>query len=324
MLNFIESKYMKQLITTALCIAFMSEIAISQQLPVTDEYVLNRYALSPANAGIDKGFDVFTNVRQNWLGVTGAPLTQTIGFNGPLDNGKMGLGGQIMLDQAGIFHQVNASLSYAYIVKINETQALRFGLAAGMLENYIDLSGHSTDLDPALQSQSINTHTFDASFGVGYSYGSLTVGVAIPHLLQTAIKNDANNSVYTVERQYRGYAYKPFALCKSWDVEPIVVVNKTANSALEYEVSGLIRFQKQIWLTAIYRNSGELGVGAGLQYKRLLFNYTLEFGMSGISNASSGGSHDFTLGILLGKNNKRLKDPIFLKHIDGSEPYQKW
>ena len=153
---------MKHFFTTLLVIVLISPMAFSQQLPATDEYLLNRFSLSPANAGIDNGFGAFSSLRQNWVGIAGAPQTQTISFNGPLNEGKMGFGGNITMDQAGIFRQMQASLDYSYIVKISDKQNIRFGIAAGMNEAYIDLSGHGADGDPIVNGQSINKYLFNA------------------------------------------------------------------------------------------------------------------------------------------------------------------
>ena len=121
----------------------------------------------------------------------------------------------------------------------------------------------------------------------------------------------------------RGYIYQSFPINKNWDIEPIAVINKGISANMLYDLSATISFQKQLWVSILARNTGVIGTGVGFQYKRLLVHYTMEFATSGIENVSTG-THDFTVGILLGKNNKRLKDPIFLKHLGGVEPYQKW
>src|SRR5215216_4856179 len=58
-----------------LSLQFIITAGIAQQKPFYTQYVLNNYVLNPALTGIENYTDVKMSVRDQWVGLTGAPKT---------------------------------------------------------------------------------------------------------------------------------------------------------------------------------------------------------------------------------------------------------
>ena len=83
----------------------------TQTLPLTNQYLVNRYVLSPSYAGLDDGVKIFASYRDQWVDFKGAPVTKIVNIHSPVGN-NIGVGGQIISDREGIFERLFGTLSY--------------------------------------------------------------------------------------------------------------------------------------------------------------------------------------------------------------------
>src|SRR6186997_3637755 len=74
---------MKKIILAAVACAG-SLFAISQAKPFYTQYILNNYILNPALSGIENYTDVKMSVRDQWVGLNGAPKTMYFSAHGPI------------------------------------------------------------------------------------------------------------------------------------------------------------------------------------------------------------------------------------------------
>src|SRR3954470_14683906 len=111
---------------------------VSQQLPQYSQYMLNEMAINPAVAGRDDFAEVRSNNRHQWVGIPDAPRTYMLTLQGPIEQGKMGLGMGIYTDIVGPTRRTGINFSYAYHLKLTEKYNLSMGLSAGLLQWGID------------------------------------------------------------------------------------------------------------------------------------------------------------------------------------------
>ena len=64
------------------CLAAV-QTAHAQAKPYYTQYILNNYILNPAITGIENYTDVKLSYRNQWAGITGAPLTTYLSIHGP-------------------------------------------------------------------------------------------------------------------------------------------------------------------------------------------------------------------------------------------------
>jgi len=145
---------------------------LSQQKPHYTQYVLNQYIINPAISGIENYVDVKMSVRDQWVGLSGAPKTSYLTIHAPLGKkdyrtsatsysipgenprGKYywenytaaephhGIGFSVINDKTGSYNRFTSTLSYAYHIGLSPTTNLSAGFAAGISKISIDRTMH--------------------------------------------------------------------------------------------------------------------------------------------------------------------------------------
>src|SRR5476649_1649765 len=136
-------KYAKKYILFAF-IAFSAAKSYAQQTIQFSQYVFNGLAVNPAYAGYKDDWTLNLSSRIQWVGINGAPKTNTISIDG-LTNGenkKVGLGLLASTDQLGPQSTTSVYANYAYRLQLdaNDTKRLCFGVAAGLIQYSLDAS----------------------------------------------------------------------------------------------------------------------------------------------------------------------------------------
>lgn len=314
----------KTLIISALAaIPFMAE---GQQSPLSSQYVVNKFPLSDAYAGFNGNTELFLGARQMWTGISGAPSSRMIRGNMPFAK-NAGLGIAVSSDRVGIFNTFGAAVSYAYHIRMSSNNAISIGLDGGIIDHNINLSGltGTAGSDPLVLTSSALDNTMpDAGLGILYSGRKLNFGLSAQHLLEGKLVNadtDKDESVYTVKRHLGLHASYPFLINRNWSLEAIAVARQTLASPLFYEITGVLFYQDLLWVGPTYRKGSSIGVNLGIAPMDIfLLNYTWETASGGIYGAS-GGSHEITLGILVGENNNPALSPF--RAARSGKPYLK-
>lgn len=152
-----------------ICVAAVSQ---AQQRAHYTQYVINPFIINPALTGIENYTDVKIALRDQWVGLNGAPKTTYLTVHGPIGKndyrtsatsfrvpgenprGKAywetytaaephhGIGLNIVNDQTGNFRFLSASATYAYHLGLNATTNLSGGFSAGITKVSIDRSKH--------------------------------------------------------------------------------------------------------------------------------------------------------------------------------------
>ena len=305
---------MKKVFVLIIAVYSFSLTVNAQRLPESEQYLINKFALSPSYAGLSD-IGVFAGFRKQWTDISGSPTSKFININGPLSNKKVGVGATIISDETDIFTHFFASLSYAYHLKIAEDHTLSFGISAAAFESRIDLTKIVTETpifnDPIIAAkQSFSETVFNAGASLLYTFKGLNVGVNVPILFDSKSLYNRENKIdeFMLTRHYIGHASMDINAGSTIMVVPYVIVKATDYSPLDYQISALIKYNKQVWLGAGYRSDGGMGISAGfILSNQFIMNYTYEFMGKGILGKSSG-THDINLGIYFGKEIKKLKE----------------
>ncbi|MBL0343396.1 MAG: PorP/SprF family type IX secretion system membrane protein [Bacteroidetes bacterium] len=89
-------KLLKCVILSAITLVFAQQGAKAQFEPQFTQYMFNEMFINPAYAGSREQISATMVYRNQWVGLEGAPKTQTASIHGPLMNKKLGLGLTIM------------------------------------------------------------------------------------------------------------------------------------------------------------------------------------------------------------------------------------
>jgi type IX secretion system PorP/SprF family membrane protein len=120
--------------TEFLLLAFVFGLSgrlVAQQEPMFTKYWFNPLLFNPAYAGSNEHLTINALHRRQWLGIEGAPVTQSLSAHSPFSEGRAGAGIQLMNDKAGATGVFDVHFSYAYRIQIGEAWRLAGGLQAG-------------------------------------------------------------------------------------------------------------------------------------------------------------------------------------------------
>jgi len=308
----------------------------AQQLPLYSQYVENGFLLNPAMAGSRMYSPLRLSLRQQWAGVEGAPETQALSFNknmgekcstcnvmgNPLSrrnkqNG-VGLGGYFFNDNYGAISRTGIEFSYAYHLQLTRKRLGQTGtrLAFGLGGVFYQYKFDGKDIpvnDPLYTGTDEVSYVPDANFGVFLYNDDYFVGLSAAHLFQSAVKmgdNNINDDI--MMRHFYATAGYTFHIRDLVDLEPSVIVRKTINSDLYYDISTKL-FINHFWMAVSYRTNDQIVGMVGVNYNQYYIGYSYDHYTDNLIADSSNGTHEITLGINFDIPNKmkrasRLKE----------------
>ncbi len=300
---------------------------MSQQDPLSSQYMFNTMTYNPGIAGTSGMICATALNRQQWVGFDGAPNTTVFNISAPfsLFNRKHGAGIVIESDNIGFDKDINLSAAYSYHIDMSNGK-LGIGINLGMINKLLEPtwkipSGDGftqPDQDPLIPVNKESFVAFDAGFGVYLKgdkyYGSLSV----THLNQPKIrftKNEAEISTYISRHYYLTAGYTMQLPNPSLELLPSFFVYSDGKVA-QINVTSLLRYNKKVWGGVSYRAGDAITGLVGFElYNGIRIGYSYDFPMSDIRKNTSG-SHEFMVNycfdLNLGKSPMRYKSIRFL------------
>lgn len=254
---------MKPLAPLALSIALLlGASARAQQDPLYSQYMFNMLAVNPAYAGSADIFTVMALSRHQWVGLEGAPSTQTLLAHTPLKREAMSVGLSILNDRIGPTRQTGAHADLAYRIRTGPESRLAFGLKGGVNLYQADLAGLAT-VDPDAANASVRGEVMpNFGFGLWWHSARHYAGLSTPKLLENEIDARTGSGIVTaVERRHyfltAGYVLD---LNRSVKFKPSIMARMVQGAPLSVDVNANFLFHERIWLGALYRVGNGFGV----------------------------------------------------------------
>ena len=96
------------------------------------QYMYNTISVNPAYAGSRGVMSISGLHRSQWVGLDGAPRTQTLSMNTPIgESNRVGLGVSIVNDEIGPTQETYFDIDFSYTIPTSDVGKLSFGLKAG-------------------------------------------------------------------------------------------------------------------------------------------------------------------------------------------------
>lgn len=300
---------MKKILILAIAVFGLSE-AFGQQNPLYSQYMFNDYAVNPAIGGTVDFYDVRSNHRYQWSGITDAPRTYTLTAHGPMKNRKMGIGGFLYTDHVGPTRRTGVMFSYSYILKINDNMRLSFGAAGGLLQWTVDAAKITLrdEGDQVLSNGLQSTLVPDAKFGMffyrpntnpyalGYKY---YVSVSAPNLLQNKLYffDNQTSTLSKLEDHYYAAGGYQFEVGSDFKIEPSFLVKYVDPAPIQFDLNARVIYQDKVWLGGSYRTDDAISLMVGyLHRSALMIGYSYDITTTNLGNYSNG-THEVMLGI---------------------------
>ncbi|MFV5695957.1 type IX secretion system membrane protein PorP/SprF [Flavobacterium sp. LB3P122] len=274
---------------------FTGIISYAQQDAQFSQYMYNTININPAYAGSRGALSIFALHRTQWVGLDGAPVTNAVSVNTPINNSNLGLGVSIINDKIGPTHENTISADLSYTIPTSETFKLSFGIKA--TANLFDLDVtrlNPVDDDPTLHDYN---NKFSPNIGAGIYYHSDKgyVGLSVPNLIESNRYDDNEVRIFKEKINYYLIAGYVFDLNESVKFKPALLTKMVQGAPLQVDVSGSFMFNDKFMVGIAYRWSAALSGMVGFQVSDSLYiGYGYDRERTNLKNYNSG-SHEIFL-----------------------------
>ena len=286
--------------------------ANGQQLPQLTQYMMNNYAINPAVAGMQDYYQIRTTIRNQWVGIDGAPKTLSFGIHSPLKNDRLGLGLSVVSDEIGPAQEDYVDVNLSYTIPFTESAELSFGLKAGFHNLSTDWS-KGMIFDPSDTAFSQNISLFSPTIGAGlYMHSSKWyLGMSIPNFLVTEHYDDFRNSIASESIHYYFIGGYVFDMKNNIKLKPAFLLKAVPGSPSIADFSLNALFNESFTLGVSNRFDESFSGLVGFQLSQTFFlGYAYDYNTS-IGNNYTGGTHEIMLRFELQKVTKILSPRFF-------------
>tara|TARA_R110000796_G_scaffold104102_1_gene213839 strand:- start:222048 stop:222935 length:888 start_codon:yes stop_codon:yes gene_type:complete len=248
-----------------------SNTVLGQQDAQYTQYMYNTVSVNPGYAGSRGHMSVAALYRSQWVGLDGAPKTQTLNVHSPIGYRGVGLGVSIVGDQIGPTSESNFDVDFSYTIQTSREAKLSFGLKASI--NLLDIKFSELNQyapDQTLQENIDNRLSPNIGAGVYYHTNKFYAGLSVPRFLQTSHFDES--SLSTAKEQMNFYLITGYV----WDLNPFLKFKPTL---LTKAVQGA---PVQVDISANFMLNDKFIVGAGYRWDAAVtamvgFNISNEF-----------------------------------------------
>ncbi|MBC8770610.1 type IX secretion system membrane protein PorP/SprF [Arenibacter sp. BSSL-BM3] len=266
--------YRKSLLVTVLMLFSLFAGLYAQQDAQYTQYMYNTMSVNPAYAGSRGQLSIAALYRSQWVGLEGAPKTQTLNLHSPIRNSRLGYGISIINDNIGdgVVQETQFDAVLSYTVDVALDAKLSFGLKVGGNMLSLDFNGLNNFDAENIQGDDID-NKFSPNFGVGVYYHTdkFYAGLSAPNLVETQYFDNSQrdpNSVQflSAERMnfylITGYV---FDLNNNFKFKPAVLTKVVGGAPLQIDLSASFLFNDKFSFGAAYRWDAALSGMVGFQ-----------------------------------------------------------
>jgi type IX secretion system PorP/SprF family membrane protein len=315
---------------------FLLQSAQAQFRPHYTQYILNNYIVNPALTGIDNYIDVKLSMRNQWIGIEGAPKTYYATVHGSLGKDDFrqnatsfdmvgqntrgneflpsyttaaphhGIGFTALNYQTGYINRITSYATYAYHIGLNQTTSLSAGFGLGFTSFSIDRDKISlaTPSDPSVDVTIANFKKIKPELNAGlWLYSSkYFIGVSAQQIIPSKLSliDNAENKSTLVPHIFATAGYRAPI---SYDVSliPSFMIRYISNLPIGVDVNLKAQFQDLFWIGANYRNRDGFAAMIGMNFAKkvhISYAYDLNKGQFLLSTMNKG-THEIVVGFLL-------------------------
>ncbi|MBD1397334.1 type IX secretion system membrane protein PorP/SprF [Pontibacter sp. JH31] len=227
----------------------------AQQAPQYTQYIFNELIINPAYAGSKEILNVNATHRSQWVGMEGAPTTQTFSLDGATRSGRIGFGLNAMNDELGAQRQLGLHGNLAVRLQMSETARLGLGFAAGLAQYTLDgtkLNTGNSRPDLAVPQNRVSELLPDFRIGAFFNTERFYTGLSVANLINT--KGD-ELEVTTPNRHFFLSAGYVLDLSPSIIFKPSFLIKEDFNSPTGLDLNTFFLLGERIWLGGSYRTA---------------------------------------------------------------------
>lgn len=310
--------------------------AMAQQRPHYTQYILNNYILNPAISGIENYIDVKLSMRNQWVGIPGAPTTLYATAHGPIGKSDFkssatsfdmkgtnprgrqywedymaapphhGVGFTVMNYRTGYINRFTTYGTYAYHLGIGAQTTLAAGFGLGISGTNIDRSRIelANPIDPAIGSGSSEVNQASPELNAGlWLYGrDYFAGLSAQQIIPTKV-NLVDSSIYgstLVPHLIATGGYRMF-MTEDLTFLPSVMMRYIQSQPLYVDFNAKVQYQDRFWIGGSFRLKEGYAFMAGVNISQT-FNLGYSYDLNNakyLLGPMQKGTHEIVLGFLL-------------------------
>jgi type IX secretion system PorP/SprF family membrane protein len=310
---------MKKLVTCLLLLAFAKTLT-AQQDPQYSQYVYNPIVVNPAYAGNRGVASIVGLHRSQWVGLVGAPRTQTLSFQTPISNSRVGLGLSIVNDEIGPSEETYVSVDFSYTIPVGDQARLSFGLKGGVHVLDVDFTRLNIfDIGDFRVTENVeNKLSPTVGLGVYYHTKKYYLGLSSPNLLQTdhfEDRNDNSSATYIASerRHLFGTAGYVFYVNDAIKFKPATMIKLVQGAPLQLDLTASFLFNEKLTLGVAYRWSAAVTGLVGFQLsEQVLIGFAYDRETTELGNAIfNDGSYELFIRLEFFNSYDRIITPRF-------------
>ena len=283
---------------------FLSISLMGQQEEQFTQFMYNEMYYNPAYAGSQATPSITALMRNQWLGLEGAPQTQMLGFNMPVLNQKIGVGVNLFRHSIGVTNKYTGALSYAYHINVGRG-TLGIGLQGSVRLLRVDFSEvkgtQPVEIDGAIPAGVRSKYVPNFGAGLFFNNKKFYLGVSAPRLLQTNIDLADEGGIISREvNHFYLMSGLSVSLGEKVRFQPNILVKYVTGAPFDADLNLSFVFADKITAGASYRLGGSKLNSVGESVSFLL-------GLKIAPGVTFGAAYDATLTTLKQYNSGTLE-----------------
>ncbi len=295
-----------------LAVFFLNKVHAQQQV-MFSQYMFNAMAINPGYVGSSEALSITALTRHQWVGIEGAPMTQTLSAHTPIQRKGIAVGGLFLRDQIGVSIQ-NAAFAYSsYRIKFLNKSTLSMGLGIGFSDykaiNSQVYTGSAND--PNFLNNDIRGFSPNIGSGLYFSTARFYAGISSPFLLNTFYgdKNSATGIEHV--RHYFVMAGYVFDLSPAVKFKPNSLVKVVEGAPIQVDLNANFLLDDLFWVGLSWRSFDSIDLIFEVQISNnLKMGYAYDMTTTNLRKVNNG-THELMLNYVLGFSKNRVVTPRY-------------
>lgn len=274
----------------------------AQQDEQYTQFMYHKLGYNPAYAGMQETPTFTALIRQQWIGLEGAPQSQLLTFNMPLTASGIGLGANLSRHTVGVTERLTADVAYCYRFNLGRGGRMGIGLSSSVRSLRVDfdqtVSTQPRDGDPSIPAGKQSKLVPNFGAGIYYSNQKFYLGFSAPRLLTNNIDFADEGTVISREvPHYYLMAGVLIRLSENMQMQPQVLLKYVGGAPFDGDVNLNFIFRETVYAGVSYRMGGSTVTGfgesasalLGMQFSdKFMFGLAYDYTLSELSDYTSG------------------------------------
>ncbi|MDT0607857.1 PorP/SprF family type IX secretion system membrane protein [Croceitalea rosinachiae] len=261
---------MKKFIFIIAVIFGVTKSVTAQQDPQYTQYMLNTIVVNPAFAGAGNVLSVSALHRSQWIGLDGAPVTQTFSIQSPISE-RFGGGLSIVNDNIGdgTVQETYFDVALSYTIPTSQEGNLAFGLNVGgdfLNVDFTNLTNFGVEANlPNID----NKFSPNAGLGVYYYQERFYAGLSVPNLLETEHFDNSSGGTSFLAKDRMNYylisGYR-FDINRDLVLQPGFLLKAVSGGPVQLDLTANLTFNDKFSVGAAYRLNSAVSALFGVKF----------------------------------------------------------